>query len=106
MLHPNGMLYLIGLGLSKNSLSSEAQEIVEKSHKVYLENYTVEFPYSLEELEKQLGKKIILANRDAVESHLDDIIKEAKKQDVSILVYGNPLMATTHVTILQEAKNN
>ena len=29
---------------------------------------------------------------------------EAKKIDIALLIYGSPLMATTHITILQEAK--
>lgn len=100
------MLNLIGLGLNKDGLSLESLEAVKESEKIYLENYTVDFPYSLEELEKKLSKKIIPSNREIVEQHLDEILKEAKSQNVSILVYGNPLMATTHVTILQEAKIN
>lgn len=41
------MLYLIGLGLDLNDLSLKAIEMIEKSKKVYIEAYTVGFPYSL-----------------------------------------------------------
>jgi len=113
------VLYIIGLGLNEKSISQEGIETIKKCKKIYLENYTVNFPYSVEELEKiinsqlrlhdphltsakSLGKKIISANRDFVES--DKLIKEAEKENVALLVYGSPLTATTHITLIQEAK--
>ncbi len=96
------MLYLIGLGLNENALSFEGIKAIEKCDKIYLENYTVEFSYSMEELEKIVGNEIIIANRELVES--DKLIREAKKQDIALLVYGSPLTATTHITLIQEAK--
>jgi len=96
------MLYIIGLGLNEKSISLEGIEAIEKCEKIYLESYTVEFPYSFEELEKRIGKKIININRELVES--DKLIKEAKKENIALLVYGSPLTATTHITLIQEAK--
>ena len=32
-----------------------------------------------------------------------EIVDEAKKMDVALLVYGSPLTATTHITLIQEA---
>jgi len=101
------MLYLIGLGLSEKSFGLEAREAIDSSTKIYLESYTVEFPYKKEDLEKQLkGKKIIPVDREFVEQKLDELIKEAKTNTVSLLVYGSPLTATTHITIIDEAKKN
>jgi len=96
------MLYLIGLGLNLNSISKEALEILKKCKKIYLENYTIEFPYSSEELEKSLGKKILQADRSFVESL--KIVSEASEENVALLIYGSPLTATTHITILEECK--
>ncbi len=96
------MLYLIGLGLNEKSISLEGIEALKKCRKIYLENYTVNFPYSVQELEKAIGKKIISADREFVES--DKLIKEAKKENIALLVYGSPLTATTHITLIQEAK--
>ncbi|MBU1252150.1 MAG: diphthine synthase [Nanoarchaeota archaeon] len=98
------MLHLIGLGLNENGISSEALDAIKKSEKVYLENYTVEFPYSQETLEKQIGKKIIPANREFVEQKIDELLTESKTKDVALLIYGSPFTATTHITIIQEAK--
>ncbi len=96
------MLYLIGLGLNMKGYSREAYHAIKSSKKVYLESYTVELPYTKEELEKHLEIKIEISDREKVENL--SLIGEAKKQDIALLVYGNPLMATTHITLIEEAK--
>ncbi|MCK4647310.1 diphthine synthase [Candidatus Pacearchaeota archaeon] len=98
------MLYIIGLGLNVDGISKYGLKIVQKCKRVYLEDYTVDFPYSKEELEHILGKKIISAGREFVESL--KIIDEAKKIDVALLVYGSPLTATTHISLIEEAKKS
>jgi len=98
------MLYLIGLGLNEKSISLEGLESIKKCKKIYLDNYTVNFPYSEKVLEKNIKKKIISANREIIES--DKLIKEAKKENVALLIYGSPLTATTHITLIEEAKKN
>lgn len=97
------MLYLIGLGLNSKGISQQGLESMNKCKKVYLESYTVDFPYSVGELTEVLQKKIILADREKVESL--EIVDEAKKKNVALLVYGSPLTATTHISLIQEAKN-
>ncbi len=97
------MFYLIGLGLNEKGYSREAYDAIEKSEKIYLENYTVDFPYEIVNLEKQFnGKKLIPANREFVESF--GVLDEVKKKNAALLVYGNPLMATTHISLIEEAK--
>jgi len=96
------MLYIIGLGLNVDGISKYGLETVQKCKRVYLENYTVDFPYNKEELEHVLKKKIISADRNFVEGF--GIVDEAKKIDVALLVYGSPLTATTHISLIQEAK--
>jgi diphthine synthase len=98
------MLYLIGLGLNKKGISLEGLEIVKRCKKVYLENYTVDFPYSLGELSEVLGKDIVSLDRGEVEGL--DFIDYAKRSDVALLIYGSPLMATTHVAILDECSKS
>jgi diphthine synthase len=95
------MLYLIGLGLNFDGISKFGVSVVQKCKKVYLENYTVEFPYSKGKLEEVLSKKIIEADREFVEGL--EIVDEAEKMDVALLVYGSPLTATTHIALIQEA---
>ena len=96
------MLYLIGLGLNVDGISKYGLEIVQRCKRVYLENYTVDFPYSLGALSEVILKKIIPLNREKVEDL--SIVDEAKKMDVALLIYGSPLVATTHISLIQEAK--
>lgn len=96
------MFYLIGLGLNVDEISKRALEILRKCDFIYLEGYTVDFPYTQKDLEKVIGKKIEMKNRDSVEDL--NLIKQAKTQDVALLVYGSPLSATTHITLIEEAK--
>ena len=51
------------------------------------------------------GKKVILADRNLIESNFSDIIKKAKTQDISLLIPGDVFSATTHISIYQEAKS-
>lgn len=96
------MLYLIGLGLNEKGISVEGKESIKKCKKIYLDNYTVEFPYNIKNLEKVIGKKIISLDRKEVES--DRLIKEAKKNNIALLIYGCPLFATTHMSLILDAK--
>lgn len=98
------MLYLIGLGLNADGISKYGLSIVKKCKRIYLENYTIDFPYSKAELEEVIGKKIISVDRDFVESL--KIVDEADRMDVALLIYGSPLTATTHISLIQEAKKS
>ena len=96
------MLYLVGLGLNVDGISTFGMEAMKRCKRVYLENYTVDFPYTIGELTEKMGKKIIPADREKVESL--ELVDEAKKMDVALLIYGSPLTATTHISLIQECK--
>ncbi len=96
------MLYIIGLGLNQRSISKEALEAIAKCKKIYLENYTVDFPYTKHQLEEIISKKIIPADRDKVEGLT--LVDEARKLNIALLVYGSPLTATTHITLIDECR--
>jgi diphthine synthase len=95
-------LYLIGLGLNERSITKEGMEAIAKCKKVYLETYTVDFPYLHKDLENIIGKKLIPADRDKVENL--SLVDEAAKLNVALLVYGSPLTATTHITLIDECR--
>src|SRR3989344_4326593 len=98
-------LYLIGLGLSdEKDITLRGLEAVKKCSKVYLENYTSLLQCSLADLEKAFGKKIILADRLQTENKSDDIINGSAKNDVALLIVGDPLAATTHVNYILDCK--
>ena len=50
------------------------------------------------------GKDIVLADRNVVESEADSIYASAKDEDVSFLVVGDPLCATTHTDLIIRAR--
>ena len=90
------------MGLNVDGISQFGFETMQRCKKVYLENYTVDFPYSFEELQHRMDKKIIPADREKVESL--ELVDEARKLDVALLIYGSPLTATTHISLIEEAK--
>ena len=90
------MLALIGIGLAEpGDVTVKGYNIAKQSDKIYLESYTSKLACSHEELEKFYGKKILLANRTFVEDG-KQLLEEAKKENVALLVIGDPLCATTH----------
>ena len=93
----------MGLGLNARSFSFETAEIIKKCKKRYLEAYTVDFPYEFSELEKNIGKFELLGRADVESTKLID---EAKKKDIALLVYGSPLFATTHETLILDCKKS
>jgi diphthine synthase len=96
------MLYIIGLGLNERGITLEGLEKIKKCNKIYLESYTVDFPYEIKKLEELINRKIITLKREEVEG--DFLIKESKNCDISLLVYGSPLFATTHMSLINESK--
>jgi diphthine synthase len=95
------MLYLIGIGLSFRDLSLKALEAIQKSDLVYLENYTSVSDFSIKQLSELIGKEVIPLNREQTETE-QPYFKASKI--VSLLVYGDPLSATTHLEIIEQAK--
>jgi len=95
------MLFIVGLGLNEQGVSKEGMLAIDKCKKIFLEDYTVDFPYDLRDL--HLGKReIVPMGRKDVESM--KLIKEAKSRPIALLVYGCPLFATTHMTLIKDAQ--
>jgi len=92
------MFYLIGLGLNEKSISIEAAEALKSCKKIYLEKYTADFPYKIEDLESQIGADLIPLGREEVES--EKFLDEAKKNNIALLIYGDVLAATTHISLI------
>lgn len=90
---------MIGLGLNEKGISLEGIEACKKCEEVFLEGYTVDFPYNIKELKNVINKEIKILKREKVES--DEIVKLAGKKDIALLIYGSPLFATTHISLVQ-----
>ena len=98
-------LYLIGLGLNdEKDISLRGLETVKRCKYIYFENYTSLLQCSKETLEKLYGHKIIDADREQVENKSKEILAHAKEADTALLVIGDPMAATTHISLFMEAK--
>ncbi|CAN0372451.1 unnamed protein product [Ectocarpus sp. 12 AP-2014] len=99
------VLYVIGLGLGdEKDITVRGLEAVRRSAKVVLEHYTSILGVDKTKLETFYGKDIVLADRNVVESEADSIYATAKDEDVSFLVVGDPLCATTHTDLIIRAR--
>eukprot|EP01132_Coremiostelium_polycephalum_P001191 gene1191-1504_t len=101
------VLYVIGLGLGdEKDVTVKGLEAIKKSSKVYLEAYTslLGGSTSVERMEAYYEKKLIIADREMVESGCDEMLEESKTQDISFLVVGDPFGATTHTDLVMRAK--
>lgn len=101
-------LFFVGLGLSSpKDISVKGLELVKNADKTYFESYTGLLQCTIEDLEKEYGKKISPANRELVEQKAEQtILSEAKTKNIVFLVPGDPLVATTHVDLMQRAKKS
>lgn len=99
------MLYLIGLGIwDEKDISLRGVEACRRADMVYCELYTASWGGDLGKLEKLIGKEITELERKDMEENSERILEEAKGKDVVVLVPGDPLVATTHVHLVMEAK--
>ena len=99
------MLWFIGLGVSGiKSISDDVKKIIEDSDIVYLESFTSPISESHEEKIKSLVKgDFKIAKRWFVEDG-QEILRNAKDKKVSLLSYGDPYIATTHIELRVRAE--
>lgn len=98
-------LTLIGLGLyDEKDITLRAIDEAKNSDKCFIELYTGFWHGNLKKLEKTVGKKIEELKRKDLEDNSGKIIDLSKNQKVVIFVQGDPLVATTHLALLMEAK--
>ncbi len=98
------MLYLLGTGLYYlNDVPLRAISVISKCDHVFLERYTNTNDIgALNDIEKLVGKQVKVIGRDEAEN--DSIVSMARDSNVALLVPGDPLFATTHVSLLAECK--
>ncbi|CAK9017692.1 Diphthine methyl ester synthase (Diphthamide biosynthesis methyltransferase) [Durusdinium trenchii] len=101
------VLWMIGLGLGdEGDISVKGLKAVQRSAFVYLEAYTSILPgLDRETLAAAYGvSEIIEADRELVESGCEEMLDRAKDNEVSFLVVGDPLCATTHTDLWLRAR--
>ena len=95
------MLYLIGAGLwDEKDISLRALNILKECDEIFIESYTSIWKGDL----RNLNLKTKEIGRSGMEEEAEKILKRAKKKKVAVLVPGDPLAATTHFSVLEEAK--
>jgi len=99
------MLSLIGLGLwDEKDVSIRGLEELKKSDRVYAEVYTNDINSgTLDRLAEMIDKPIIVLSREQVED-AKELLEEAKKKNVSLIIPGDPMISTTHISLRIDAK--
>jgi len=101
------MLTLVGLGLfDEKDLTLRGIEAAKAADKVYLDCYTGMWDGNLKNLEKIIGKNVERVNRKDLEDNSKKIVDEAKEKNIVIFIQGDPLVATTHTSLILEARKN
>jgi diphthine synthase len=98
-------LTLVSIGINSHmDMSLKGVEAARQADRVYAEMYTMKMDTTLHELEELVGKPITPLPRGGMEEKGDELIKTAKEMDVAVLVGGDALSATTHISLLLDAK--
>src|SRR5438132_6765467 len=95
-------LTFIGLGLNdEKGITLEGLEEARRADSVYGEFYTNIMPnLDLKRLEKEIGKKVEVVDRSQLEDEGGKkVLTAASTKRVAFLVPGDPLIATTHISL-------
>ncbi|MBE8538694.1 diphthine synthase [Geoglobus acetivorans] len=99
------MLTFVGLGLcDERDITLKGLEAVKRADRVYAEFYTSRLTVSLDRLERVFGREIEILERKHLEEESRKLVDEAREHDVVVLVPGDPMIATTHSSVVFEAK--
>jgi diphthine synthase len=102
-------LVFVGLGLNdEKGISLNGIEEAKTADTVFMELYTNLLPeFSIERFEAMVGKKVhVLQRRNLEEENGSLLLNAAEKGKTVFLVPGDPLIATTHVTLRIEAEKH
>jgi diphthine synthase len=101
------MLWFVGTGINGyRGLSLAAVDVLRKCSIIYGERFTSALADSdLQGLGSVLGKEVRPVQRWFVEDG-KEILETAKKNEVALVTYGDPLIATTHSELRSRAAKN
>ncbi len=95
-------LILVGTGVAFD-LTQSGMQALKSCQEAFIETYTNPIEDSaIEALEKEIGKKIIRLERSRLESPY--LVEKARSSEICLLASGDPLTATTHITLVTEAR--
>src|SRR5436853_7657485 len=101
-------LTFIGLGLNdEKGITLEGLEEARRADSVYGEFYTNIMPnLALKRPEKETGKKVEVLDRSQLEDEGGKkVLTAASTKRVAFLVPGDPLIATTHISLMPSLAN-
>ncbi len=100
-----GSLSLVGIGISdEKGIPLAGLEELKACQKIFAESYTNLLPEgTLGRIEKLAGKKIEILGREQVEGE-KTILGAASSSPVALVVSGDPMVATTHVSLVLSAR--
>jgi diphthine synthase len=102
-----GELYFIGMGLSRSLMTEGAKHILVNSDIIIYDTYTsVSCDITPDYIKSITRGEVIEADRNLLENRSNEIIAMAKEKIVSIATIGDPMIATTHVSLAIEAKKS
>lgn len=84
------------MGLEKGDLTQKGAAALKRCKNVFVENYT-SFPYEIEMIHEKVGRKFVEEG---------PILELAKIKNVALLIPGDPLFATTHISLLKDANDS
>ncbi|BBG23865.1 diphthine synthase [Sulfuracidifex tepidarius] len=100
-----GELYFIGMGLSRSLMTNKALDIIRKADVIIYDTYTsFSCDISPDYVRSLTSGKVIEANRDLLENRSAEVISLAKEKAVVVATVGDPMIATTHVSMAIEAR--
>lgn len=100
------VLHFVGIGISDESgISIEGLEALKGCSRIFAEQYTSLMPPgTLLRLEKLVGKKIEVLSRKQVEGEKEIIDALKESGEAALVSAGDPLIATTHISLAIAAK--
>jgi len=98
-------LSLISIGLSdEKDLSLRALEEARRCDALYAETYTTKLDTDTERLSALIGRPVERLSRGRLEEESHVLLDEARRRRVGLLVGGDCLTATTHISLLLDAR--
>ena len=98
------MISLVGLGVG-HDITRRGLRLLKECDVAFCETHTMPVPLEyVQGLEALSGKKIEVIGRDKVEGEHPPVLERAKENKVCLLCGGDPLAATTHISLLMDAK--
>lgn len=99
------MLSLVGLGLwDEENITLRGLERGKNADSAYIELYTSKWHGNIKKLEGMIDKEIKILNREDLEEKSSEFLEEAEDKKIVLFVPGDPLIATTHSSLLTDAK--